>query len=445
MKSIKNPIVLNLFLFIVTLCLHLLLPPSEPAKWNNYADCKDYLAQSKIPLSSLEFYAPHKREGFYPRPFTVPLIYKIAGSEPEHIIIAQKIIHSLTTLFLVFALLQFFQKQRTKIFIIISMYLLMSWWNIFGWTFILLSESLSISLMFCWIASYLLMIKKRSVISVIIHLCLTFLFSFTRDSWPYIFIFFYLLNLFICWFLDKELVRKLTLLLTFSLLIFVVQKQTAKIGNRYRLPIINTIILRILPNDEFLKEFTDAGMPDASRLKKDFSQVSPYDSSINLVFNLYNDTSYASFHHWVTTDGEKTYMKFLISHPRYFLLLDEGLQKSKRVFCFNNCYSGNVVGYSYLAQYLFPIYNTLSVLLLFVLLLFTKQRKNYFLSLIGTLIAVFAINALLSYNADTFEVERHLFITNIVIQFLGILLTALLFDWISISSDEFSENKIDQL
>jgi hypothetical protein len=82
-----------------------LVTPWDSRKWLEFSDTEDYINQSKIPLSSREFLAPHHSGTFFPRPFTVPLLYKLAGSEPVTIVILQKYIHCLSAWFLVFSLL----------------------------------------------------------------------------------------------------------------------------------------------------------------------------------------------------------------------------------------------------------------------------------------------------------------------------------------------------
>ena len=76
---------LNLFFFLSFLFLIFLIP-ARPYVWESYSDSYDYLTQSNISLTSAEFYAPHKKDGFYPRSFTIPLFYKLASSDPDTII-----------------------------------------------------------------------------------------------------------------------------------------------------------------------------------------------------------------------------------------------------------------------------------------------------------------------------------------------------------------------
>ena len=85
MRKERIPFILNGTLFVVTLFLSL-ITDWNPPRWKDFNDPADYLQQSKIPLSSREFYAPHQQGTFFPRAFTVPLFYKLAGSKPEVII-----------------------------------------------------------------------------------------------------------------------------------------------------------------------------------------------------------------------------------------------------------------------------------------------------------------------------------------------------------------------
>lgn len=428
MKNTNFPNALNLAFFLFTLFLNLNLPWNPPV-WAGFGDPYDYLGQSELSLGSAEFYTPHKTPKLYPRPFTVPLFYKIAGSNPDVIIQMQKYVHSLTTFFLVYVILLFIKSNFVKYLVILSIYLFMSWWNILGWTKVLLSESLSMSLMFCWIASFLLFIKKRNLLFLVIHIIIVFLFSFTRDTWPYILIVFYGLTSITFFIWDKWFFRKSVFLLFFCIVLFFIQQHTAKVGDRFRLPVINNIVMRIIPNQEYTQWFSDHGMPCTDSLKKNFSNINFYDSTRIRVFMLYNDSSYNLFHSWVSNRGKKTYTKFIVTHPKFSFLLEENKQNLNRIFDYNLSYTGGVNGYSWGVQYIFPLFNTWLILILGVILIlvFIRDRVVFLLFPI-ILVIIFSINVLLSYNADAFEVERHLFITNIIIQFVGLLSVAILLD-----------------
>lgn len=415
---------LNVILFITTLFLSLMVKFSPPI-WEGYGDPYDYIQQSRMSLSTKDFYSPTRHENFYPRPFTVPLLYKIANSDGETIIQLQKFFHALSTFFLCYVMLLYFSKEHSKFVFVVLWYLLMSWWNILGWTHTLLSESLSISFMFLWFASFLLLYKKRTVPYIILHILITILFSFTRDSWPYILVLFYGIYAFIAIRWDRKILVIVITFLIISSAIFVVQQRSAEIGQRYRLPIMNNIVFRILPNEEYLEWFSNKGMPCRDQLKNQYSNL---DDS-KKIYSLYNDSTFSDFSNWVAKNGKSTYTKFLITHPSNILLLHEKSNDLKRIFAYNIGYTGDIKGYSWISQFIFPSFNVLIVLLLNGLLIiqFIKEKRNIWL-FPSVIIIIFTANAFLLYIADSMEVERHLFITNIIIQFIGILLVCFIID-----------------
>jgi len=421
-KNLPNQI--NLILFIITLFLGLMVKIDAPA-WLNYGDPWDYLRQSHESLLDETFYSPPLQSKYYPRPFTVPLMYKIASSDPEPIIQLQKFLHALCTFFLCYVVFLYIRKTQVKIIFAVLWYFLMSWWNIVGWTHALLSESLSITFMFFWIASFLLFMKKRNFISIIFHILITILFSFTRDSWPYIIVLFYLIYAVIAIFWDKKIRAGVISFLVVGCVIFWVQQKSAQIGQRYRLPVMNNIVYRILPDEEYLKWFTDRGMPCAEELTKKYSNLAYFSK----IYSLYHDSTLTKFSDWVAADGKSIYSKFLITHPSKLLLLNEKPKDLKRIFAYNLHYTGPVRGYSWISQSVFPFFNTIAILLLNGILIFLFFKEKRLVWVFPTvLMIIFTANAFMLYVADSLEVERHLFITNIVIQFLGILIVTFILD-----------------
>ncbi len=420
----RLPIRINFSLFIITLLLSLMVK-FDPPIWKGYEDTFDYLQQSHQSLLDKSFYFPERKTNFYPRPFTVPLFYKIANSDPETIIMMQKIVHALCTFFLGYVILFFLRNSLSKIIFLFAWYLLMSWWNILGWTHMLLSESLSMSFTFLWIASFLLVFHKRTKISIISHILITLLFSFTRDSWPYILIIFYGMFTLIALLWDKKMIKNCVVFLLLSCSIFVVQQKSAQIGERYRLPIMNNIVFRILPNKEYLQWFSDQGMPCVDLIKKNYSHLDAYEK----IYPIYTDLTLSKFSDWAGKEGRPIYTKFIMTHPSYLFLLNERRSDLNRIFAYDIGYTDEVRGYSILSQFLFPLFNTLIILGLnvFLIYLFIKEKRLIWL-LPSVLIAIFAFNAFLLYIADSMEVERHLFVTNIMIQFVGILSVCFILD-----------------
>ena len=417
---------INFLFFLVFLFFSLQIKWNPPV-WNHFPDAWDYLKQSHIPLASKEFFLPHRTPTFYTRPLTVPLLYKLASGNPDRIIQMQLIIHALSAFFLVFSLLLFIRRKYIKYLLIFFIYALFSWWNMMGWSIALLSESLSFSFMFLWIASFLIFYKKKNKFSLIAHIIITIFFSFTRDNWPYVLISFYWVLLFYALLWDKLLMKRCLLLLMFSFGIFFIQNYSARIGQRHLFQVLDNIVLNILPNDEYLQWFENHGMPGAGKLKKNYSGITFRDKKI---YSLYKDTSYSELVNWIDSEGQQTYLKFLISHPGYTFLLHEGSEKIERIFELNQkYYTGNPRIHRWTTFTVFPLFNLLFIFCFgLILLYFFFQDKNFIFLFPAILIFVFTVNALVSYHADAMEVERHESATNIMIQFIGILLVTLILD-----------------
>ena len=312
----------------------------------------------------------------------------------------------------------------------LGIYFLMSWWNIIGWTDLLLSESISMSLFFIWIASLLYFIKKQNWQSTVYNVIILILFSFSRDTWPYILVFNYLTLTVLAFLFDKKLRWKSAGILAISILVFFVQKQSSEAGHRHRLPVMNNIVFKILPNETYTQWFIDHGMPQSSLIIQDFAGCKNNNGDI---FPLYYRYRYQSLHIWADQEGKSVYTQFLLSHPNHALLFEESDKNFNRIFAHDLKYAGKPRGIAKFTSNIFPLFNLWSIIVLVVLNLFCFYKNRDFAFLIpGLLLFLCFLNALLLYNADAMEVERHLFITQIFIEIIGFLGLALL-----LSSENF--------
>jgi hypothetical protein len=417
----------NILFFLVSLFLILSVPQNH-SLWTGCSDPYDYLAQSQKSFFDIGLYAPDISPKFFPRPFTVPLFYKIANSNPDIIVQMQRVIYAFSIFFLVSSLLLFVEKIALRYVLIICIYILASWWNILGWTLVLLSESLSISFLFCWIASFLFFLKKKTIFYVIIHIIVTFFFAFTRDTWPYVIVAFYALYLFIFYITDERLIKKNLLFLTFGVVLLFIQHTTSRTGGHYKLPLFNSIAIRILPNAEYTKWFVNHGLPNIEKLKTNLVGLND-GKNRDVIYKAYDDFTYQVLFDWSVSKGRNTYIYFLITHPSYSFLLNENKEQLKRILAYNLSYTGSAVGYSCLVQNVFPLFSWYVTLILAIILtmLFFKHKRPIFLFPLLILI-IFGFHVLISYNGDAMEIERHLVTTNIMVQLLGFFSLTLIFD-----------------
>ena len=160
----------------------------------------------------------------------------------------------------------------------------------------LLSESISISLLFIWLGSFVWYFKKPSYLRLSLHLVIMVLFSFTRDNWPYFLLLFYGMILLIAVLWNRKILKHTLLALGLIITVFFIQQRSAYIGHRYQLPVMHNIVMKILPNDEYTEWFADRGMPCVDSLKVNFSGCTNENKKI---YKLYRNPKYREFLDWV--------------------------------------------------------------------------------------------------------------------------------------------------
>ncbi len=412
MKIGNSAFYLNIILFSLFTVLSL-STPWKPYIWEGLGDPYDYLRQAEMSVFSSEFYCPAREtlengHVHSPRPFTVPILYKLVGANPDLIIIMQKILMQLSAFLLAAVLMLFLKKLYIKIFITIALHFLTSWWHVSGWSLLLLSESPATSLFLLWTASLLYYLYRPNWQKLALHLLVLALFSFTRDNWPYLLLPFYALFTVLSHLKEKKFLKVSMFGLAVMLTIFFTQQAAADYGHRYRLPIMHNLIVRVMPNGVWWDWFAKAGMPQQQELKDEFWGIQPDDKRM---FNLYNDIRFKPFFDWVDSKGKSAYMKFLITHPQYSLLRMEKKENLEKIIAHSLWYNGPSRGYTKVFDYVFPLFHWGWIFLVFPFLIFTYFKSgNWHFAFIFFLLIVFLIHTLVLYNADTFEVERHMFI-----------------------------------
>jgi hypothetical protein len=194
--------------------------------------------------------------------------------------------------------------------------------------------------------------------------------------------------------------------------IFFLQQAAADYGHRYRLPIMHNLLVRVMPNGVWWKWFEKEGMPQQEELFKQYWGIQPDDKRM---FGLYNDKNFQPFFDWVDTKGKSAYMKFLITHPRHSLLLMEKKENLKKIVAHDLWYIGPSRGYTKVFDFIFPLFQWFWIFALLPFLVFAYFRTGtWFFAYVLTLLLVFLVHTLVLYNADTFEVERHMFINQTI-------------------------------
>jgi hypothetical protein len=399
--------------------------------WRSFPDASNYVFQSKMDISTVEFWFPSFQLYLTPRPFSVPLLYKLAGSEPQQIICLQKVIHFLAGFLLSVSVGMFMRHKVLKFLVPLALCIIFCWWNILGWTQQLLSESLSFSFLFIWVSSLLIYTKFNRPGFLIFHIAITIIFSFTRDSWPAVLIVFYIMLSFVFYFYHNLKMNVSLLLFLMSVIIFNVQQNSVQKGERHRIPIFNNIAIRILNHPDYLEYFTNRGMPMAEELKADLLGVDLRENTNRgHLYDLYYSEKYKILHKWIVDNGRSVYLGFLMTHPSYLLMVREP-QSNLKLFYERNLYSytGTPLGISTVVDPLFPVISYVALFIFIILLsIINYQKKNVAHILFIVLYFTLVLNAILIYNADSLEINRHLFFNSIFVEVIGVVVLTFIFD-----------------
>jgi len=395
--------------------------------WGFYGDPYDYLHQAKFSIFSSEFYFPKATPGFYPRPFVVPFFYQLFKGDFDSIIVFQIILHSVSALMIGFALIKTIKNVLLRIVAILFWYLLSMWWNVMGWDVLILSESITASLLFMWIASGIYLLYSRHWFYVTLHIIITIFFALSRDHWPVVILLFYLSIAIVVFIWNRKDFRFYLTMFGLSLILMIFQQKSADAGNRHYLPVLNNIGMRIAKDPNQLEWFKEQGMPKAEIVSTIYHDL--WDNS-PLIMPFYNDTNLVELHNWVKEEGKQTYVKFLITHPLETFLFNESNEDRQKIFAYNTFFTNqHDLKMTGLSELLFPLFNlnTALICILFLIVVFIMNRKAIYQYMLLLLIPIW-LHIIISYNADAVEVERHLILTNILVQFIGIYSIVLVLD-----------------
>ena len=437
-------IMLNLICLII-FCNVILVYTYNPI-WNFFGDPTDYLTQSKMSLWSSDFYMPTIDMGLSPRPFSVPLFYKMVNSDPLSIVWMQKIIHCIASFALITSLLLIIKNKIVSFIAIPFLYYFFTWWPIVGFTENLLSESLSMSFLFFWISAIILCVHYKNYVVFSYLIIISVLFSFTRDTWPYIILLASFLLAIYFYKKDKKLKTFFIVYCFLCIGLFLFQSYTSKVGERYKIPIYNVLATRISKKPEYLNWLAVKGMPLSDSLVSNFKNIDlTKNEDIIKVYDSYTNSIYKPLHRWIVEHGKNTYMLFMLTHPSYFFLNDESDMQKERIFAIID--KGYIVNSTepFLSDNairdVFPI-SWLLILIVSLMILTIKFKGNAYYYLLPLFLGIlFFVNVFLSYNADTLEVERHLFITEIIIQFTFYITLIFLIDVLMLKLGELVSKK----
>lgn len=248
------------------------------------------------------------------KPWGTTVFYKLTGSSPIVIDAVQTLLSSIAWLALGWSFVHILNsyKFRVPVFGLLLVFSLTP--PIQMWNHIIQSESLSISLMVLILAVWLSLIQHWRWEKLLL---LVFLFAWwigTRETNVY-------LSLMIAGILvlvgvlykQQRFYWAVSLLLA---LFCYINMQISEVPSlpRWLYPMTNTLLNRIVPNEEYLSYFQGHGLPVSTEL---LALSGGWANSSD--FAVYNDPALNDVESWLYRKGKNIYIQFLISHPVYTL------------------------------------------------------------------------------------------------------------------------------
>jgi hypothetical protein len=180
--------------------------------------------------------------------------------------------------------------------------------HISGWDVVMLTESISISLLAIFVATWLWLLKEWKWGKVVLLGLISFVWVFTRDTNGWV-LFMIAGVILISVLLFQARKRYLSIALLFGLL-FSLSNFSANRGNHWVFPFQNVLAQRVLNDQKAVAFFSDCGMPVTQKL---LDMAGGYAGSQDRAF--YNDPALESYRIWMNANGKSCYARWLLSRP----------------------------------------------------------------------------------------------------------------------------------
>ena len=265
------------------------------------ADTDAYLRISREALVDQDFWAGT-------RPLVFPLLLKITRQDLQLASAIQLGISILAWGFLACIVSRFIRPPLLQIAAFSWILALSLDRHISGWDFVMMSESLSLSLLAIFIGVSLWLLESWRIYIIVLLLAIGLLLALTRDTNAWLLLIFAMLLTIAVLF---KLVGSRTLVIVAGLsVIFLVSSANANKGYRWVFPLGNVIGQRILPYGSPFRYFEKCGMPVSPRL---IDLAGQFANAQERAF--FEDPELEPFRQWMMENGRSCYMSWLVSHP----------------------------------------------------------------------------------------------------------------------------------
>lgn len=243
-----------------------------------------------------------------PRPFVLPLLYELVGSQTAWAW-AQWLIATGAWIVLSVVVASGISSRPLRFVALTAMLALSLAQPVTVWDRVLLSESLTVSLGVLLLAILVLTLRRSTPARVAWAAFTLFLLAFVRDAnAPVGALLFLLLAAALLISRRRALAGAFVLI---AITVLVVSQVSANAGKRWEFSMFNVIGTRVLPSPEVRDYFVDHGMP--------------YDESVRRMSGYYASTKdYALYNNrplliWMRAEGRSVYLSFLLTHPGYLV------------------------------------------------------------------------------------------------------------------------------
>jgi hypothetical protein len=377
-----------------------------------FNDSASYLDPAKTPFFSSQLWM-----GF--RPVTVPLIYHLAGANPNTIVWLQFTLSIIAWLSLALLLTYEIKSVWVKYITFVIVLVFSTNANIVIWDKSILSDSLAISFMVAFLAANLWMMRSQSLAAFGTVLITGILWTLTRETQAW------LLPLLALVYLLAGLATRTPKRIAYFLLailflaVFMFNQVSSQSGQRWQMPLIHVYSERIFPYPEKVNFFARWGMPVNTQV---LALAGTWNDQKQWILSQYPQLH--DFYRWYLQSGQQTMLVFLLEHPKA-ALVDPLKDWGYLVYTdFVPAYAPSNF-YNFLPGWLEnAVYFKNQVLLLSCLLissLFTLSnfsRKNVqiqWLLPLGALLLAIPLYYV-SWHGDTGEIERHLLYAGVQIR-----------------------------
>lgn len=299
----KLEVTLSLVLFFGYFFFRL---PALEGPPGTFIDTAAYTYVANQPFWSWEFLCG-------PRPFILPLVYKLMGNDVRGIIQFQWGLAGICWLALAMMVTRVVNTRWLKAIALVTILLFSLSTNIVIWERDLLTESISISLLVLFISCWFWLLMRWHWAKAALLVLIAFALAFLRDANAYSLML--LAGLLAVLVLLKYANWRYLVLAAAFAVIFAANQFSANRGTRWLFPFFDVMGQRILVDPQRIEYFSAQGMPVSPALMQRAGKWAYSDDEA-----FFKSAELSVFRDWAKARGKVTYAKFLFVHPGYLLL-----------------------------------------------------------------------------------------------------------------------------